>query len=87
VDGKEEKQYDVIVNPPIFSPDSKRVAYSATAGNKSFVVVDGKEGRGYDGIVVAGGGRIIFDSADSLHYLARKGDEIYLVEEKIKSSK
>ena len=26
------------------SPDSKRVAYAAQAGNKSFVVVDGKNG-------------------------------------------
>jgi hypothetical protein len=40
-----------------------------------------REGKRYDGIV--GGGRIIFDCADRLHYLAAKGDDIYLVEERI----
>jgi hypothetical protein len=44
------------------------------------VVVNGKEGQQYDGIVE---GRIVFDSADSLHYLAGKGADIYLVEERI----
>jgi hypothetical protein len=80
VDGKEEQQYDGI-GAPIFSPDSQRVAYGAGVGNKQFVVVDGKEGKPYDGIV---GGRIVFDSADSLHYLAFKGTDFYLVEERIK---
>jgi hypothetical protein len=83
VDGKEEKKYDSIGNL-IFSPDSKRVAYAAWAGNKRFVVVDGKEEKKYDGIVTIGGGKIIFDSPDSLHYLAVKGESIFLVEERIK---
>jgi len=83
VDGKEEKQYDSIGGGTlIFSPDSKRVAYGATIGNKWFVVVDGKEEKQYDGLVK--GGTIIFDSSDSLHYLARKGSIIYLVEKRIK---
>ena len=81
VDGREEKQYDGTGNP-IFSPDGKRVAYGARAGDKQFVVVDGKEGRQYDTLLV--GGKIVFDSPDGLHYLASKGSEIYLVEEKIK---
>ena len=85
VDGKEEKQYDGIgEGTPIFSPDSKRVAYAAQVGNKRFVVVDGKEEKQYDGIVTIGGGRIVFDSSDSLHYLALKGKGIFLVEERIK---
>ena len=68
---------------PIFSPDSQRVAYGAQAGEKRFVVVDGKEGELYDEIVTDEGGGIIFDSADRLHYLAIKGEGIYLVEERI----
>ncbi len=65
------------------SPDSKRVAYAAGVDDKWFVVVDGEEGKEYDGFV--GGGRIIFDSPDSLHHLALKGSSsIYLVEERIK---
>lgn len=66
------------------SPDNKRVAYVAKVGDKWFVVVDGEEGDQYDAIVGFGGGRIIFDSADNLHYLAMKGNKIYLVEETIK---
>ena len=84
VDGKEEKQYDGIMEgTPIFCPDSKRVAYGAQVGDKWFVVVDGEEGKQYDGIVTLGGGKIIFDSPDSLHYLASKGNSVYLVEERI----
>ncbi len=84
VDGREEKQYDgIVTDSVIFSPDSQRVAYGAGVNNKQFVVVDGKEGQPYDSIVAIGGGRIVFDSADSLHYLAQKGDDIYLVEGRI----
>jgi hypothetical protein len=39
-------------------------------GNQRFVVVNGKEEKPYDDIVTIGGGKIVFDSADSLHYLA-----------------
>ena len=81
VHGTEEKPYDGIAGPPIFSSDSQRVAYVARVGDRWFMVVDGKETKPYDGIVR--GGRIIFDSADRLHYLALKGADIYLVEERI----
>ena len=83
VNGEEGKQYDG-VRSIIFSPDSKQLAYAAALGNKRFVVVDGEEGKQYDAIATKGGGRIIFDSPDSFHYLAGKGNEIYLVEETIK---
>jgi hypothetical protein len=46
------------------------------------IVVDGKEGRErYNGLIAFGGGKILFDSADSLHYLAFKGNGIYFVQE------
>ncbi|MEW6416877.1 MAG: hypothetical protein AB1480_02010 [Nitrospirota bacterium] len=85
VDGKEGKKYDGI-GALIFSPDSKRVAYQAIEGDEWFVVVDGKEGKRYDMIVTSGWGRarVIFDSPDNIHYLARKGSSIYLVEERIR---
>jgi len=72
-DGKEGKQYDEIWLPPIFSPDSKQLAYAVRVGDSQFVVVDGKEGKQYDNIL-GEGGKIIFDSSDSLHYLALKGN-------------
>jgi hypothetical protein len=85
VDGKEKKQYDGIGKGSlIFSPDGKRVAYGAEVGDKWFVVVDGKEEKQYDDPLFWAGGRIVFDSPDGLHYLAREGSKIYLVEEKIK---
>jgi hypothetical protein len=34
----------------------------------------------YGGIVTLGGGRVVFDSPDNLHYLVLKGNSIYLVE-------
>jgi tetratricopeptide (TPR) repeat protein len=84
VDGKKENLYDSIIQGTLsFSPDSKRVAYAARVDNKAIVVVDGKEGNPYDDIIVAGEGKIIFDSPDSLHYLARKGTGIYLIEESL----
>ena len=86
VDGKEGTRYDGIGKGTlIFSPDSKHLGYRAGLNNKQLVVVDGKEGPQYDRIVNAGGGKIVFTSFGSLHYLAIKGSVIYLVEEKIRS--
>jgi len=82
VDRREGKKYDGI-GSLIFSPDSERVTYYAGVGNRRFVVVDGQEGKQYDAIVTGGGGRIIFDSPDNLHYLALRGNSIYLVTERI----
>jgi len=84
VDGVEGKQYDNTgVGSLIFSPDSQLVAYAAVLGNKWYMVVDKDEGKEYDVIIMAGGGRIVFDSPNSLHYLAMKGSGVYLVEEEI----
>jgi hypothetical protein len=89
---REPFMYYTVVNgkgKPIFSPDSKHVAYAARTGDKEFVVVGGKKGNQYDGkqydaIVTILGGRIVFDSPDSLHYLVQEGSSIYLVKETIK---
>lgn len=85
VDGKEGKQYNS-TSHPIFSTDSKRVAYAATEGNKGFLVVDGKEGKQYDDVISRRlhGGGIVFDSPNRFHYLALKGNGVYLVEETLK---
>jgi hypothetical protein len=55
----------------------------AQVGNKWLMVADGNEGKQYDGIVE--GSNIVFDSPDNLHYLAKEGNKIYLVEMAIKS--
>lgn len=61
LDGKEGKQYEYIPDHLIFSPDSKLLAYHATAQKNtiSYVVVGDKEIGPYDNV-----GNIIF-SADS----------------------
>jgi hypothetical protein len=82
VDDNEGKHYDS-VGQPVFSPNSQRVAYTAREGDKYFVVVNGNEGKSYDDIIQ---GRITFDSANNFHYLARQGNAIYLVEEKIETA-
>ncbi|MCK5010451.1 MAG: hypothetical protein KAS98_08200, partial [Deltaproteobacteria bacterium] len=58
-----------------------RMAYPAKAGDKWFVVADGKEGKHH--IVAIGGGKIIFDASDSIHYLAVKDNMIYLVKKNV----
>ena len=75
--------YSLVVGTLIVSPDGRSVAYGAQAGGKWFVVVNGEEGKQYDGIVSEGGGKIIFDSPYSLHYLTQEGKVIYVVEERI----
>ncbi|HUT02767.1 MAG TPA: hypothetical protein VM163_02615 [bacterium] len=43
----------------------------------------GNEGKRHDGFLA--GSRIVFDSSDSLHYLAVKnGNEVYLMQETMK---
>jgi Tol biopolymer transport system component len=88
VDGKEQSSYEGI-GGLVFSPDSQHVAYVAGTEPKQFVVVDGKEGKQYDGLVK--GATCLFDSPSQLHYLAKKTTssdgksyDIDLVEETIR---
>jgi hypothetical protein len=69
---------DIIeANRPLFSPDSRRIAYWARRGNKWLVVVDGLEGRQYDGFLR--GSNVVFDGPRSLHALAVLGSEVLRV--------
>jgi hypothetical protein len=60
---------------PLFSPDSRRLAYGATSRNQSRVIVDGKAGKAYDGI-----GTVCF-SPDSqrVAYSAQRNDRYFVV--------
>ena len=62
------------------------LAYAAQSGKKQFVVVDNKEEIHYDEVYVIGKESVIFDSFDSIHYLATRDKNIYLVEFKIKGN-
>ncbi len=82
VDGREDKEYKGFIGT-VFSPDSRHVVYGAQSDKEQFIVVDGKEGKRYQGILIPPEGKIIFDSPDSIHYLALKDNVILSVDEKI----
>ncbi len=87
VDGVEQKEkYENIgMSTLVFSPDSKHVAFVAKAGDKLTVVVDGKPGKIYDGVVASMlfGGNVSFRADGTLHYVAIEGENVLLVEETI----
>jgi hypothetical protein len=79
IDGKTDGiKYDgILKNTPVFSPDSKRLAYGVIIDKKYHMVVDGKIGKPYDGI---GKGSPVFSAnSDSIGYIAYLHDKLYLV--------
>ncbi len=80
--GKEGKLYDDIKGTFYFSDDSLHLAMVAYDNQRQVVVVDGQEGNRYDEIITLGGvTKLHFDDGDAFHYLARKGNDLFLVEE------
>lgn len=77
-DGKESINYQDIYALK-YSPDSRHLAYSVKLNNKDLVVIDEQKGRSYNSLMSQG--EIVFDAANKLHYMAMKGNGIYLVEE------
>jgi len=79
VDDKEGKGYSGVSGASlIFSPDSQRMVYGASIGNKWFAVTDGREGKHYDTILEAG---LPVFSPDSHHvaYAAVQGRNQFVV--------
>jgi len=76
VDGQPGPEYRA-VGALAFSPDGKRVRYTAWKRGKWFIVLDGEPGPGYDEILMDG---VVF-SPDSKHvaYAAQKGDKWFVV--------
>ncbi len=76
VDGEDGKEYDgILEGTPVFSPDSRRVAYGARRRDKHLVVVDGVEGKEHDGFLR--GSTIVFGNPRSLHTLAVRASELF----------
>ena len=86
VDGKETGPYRNVADLR-FSPDGKHFAFVGVIDERNqTVVVDGVEGNSYGTIFMIRENKqlIHFDSASSFHYIALRGRNIYLVEEKLK---
>ena len=77
LDGVEGKQYDNIgMTALTFSPNSKRFAYPAKKGDVWLVVVDGKETKGYEGVI----GPIAFDDEGAhIAYAAKAEGKWFIV--------
>src|SRR5262249_17946830 len=59
IDGKKGQEYQSIGENlaqlsmgPTFSPDSSKIAYTATANGKTFIVMNDDESDGYDGVAL-----------------------------------
>ena len=86
VDGVALGEYHKVFTP-VFSPDNNKVAYTAShreVGDQ--VIINENRGKIYDRILLIGGGQIVFDSQQMLHYIANgkdQRDHWYLVTETI----
>jgi hypothetical protein len=85
VDGRESKPYNGIkVGMLAFSPDSRRLAYGVQIDTSWVVVLDGQAGKPYENLLSVGGGKIVFDAPERFHYLATRGQDIYVVQERLR---
>ena len=60
------------------------MAYGARVDKPWTVVLNGQEGKPYENLISLGGGRLVFDAPDRLHYLVTRGQDIYVVQEQLK---
>lgn len=91
LDGEEIGKHELIKDC-VFSPDSRHIVFVCIKGPNMSVSIDRTEGQGYEilGSTVTSPSAadmniqlVVFDSADRFHYLVRKGDAIYIIEETI----
>ena len=89
VDGHVLKHSDGVLLPPLFSPNSKRLAYIVTRDGKSILNLGGHEVNAYDRFIIHvsnwrnnGPSRtgFAFDEKGILHAIAMRGDEVFRLE-------
>lgn len=80
VDGKELSSYSKPLFPKlVFSPNGRHVAYVVQVDKSSYVALDGKEGKIYDYVSQPS----FSEDGKSLVYNAKKGQELWLIVDKI----
>lgn len=85
-DGRESKKYQALLsNTFTFSPEGFHLVYGVLKDDVPSFVVDGVEcSPRYDVIYNINGGGVRFECDNTFHYIAAKGNDIYLVTEQIK---
>jgi hypothetical protein len=90
-DEKPGPPYDRILGAPVFSPDGRSIAYGAGVENRQFAVLNDKPGNTYDYILASFDNQVPefvrFDAPGTIHYLAEKGCQVFLVEESLSPSR
>ncbi len=81
--GKPLESHDGAVDQFFFSDDESLLAYIATVGEEEIVLINGVPGNKYETIMTMGGGGVIFDGVQKMHYIAIKAGKLLLVEEKL----
>lgn len=81
--GTQLESLDGAVDQFYLSDDESLLAYIAATGEDEMVLINGVQGNKYETIMTMGGGSILFDAADQMHYLAIKDGKLILVEEKL----
>ncbi len=79
VDGAAGREYDAIAITNLrFSPSGQHLAYQVidAENDKSLVVIDGREGKRYDGVFR---GSLTFQDENTVQYAARMGNKFYRV--------
>lgn len=85
VDGIPGKIYDYICqNSFTFTPDGLHTVFAVKSKEKEFIVFDDKPGPKFNNILTDWHGHVVFDAPDAFHYLSRKGNSVFLVEERIR---
>jgi len=82
VDGEPSAPY-AAMGQPVFSPTGAHLAVTVTENGLTYMLVDGRRGEGFDLIWGAETGAAHFDSAHSLRYVARLGDQLVMVEHRL----
>ena len=84
MDGRELKPVEsVVVGTLSFSPDGNHLVYVAVTRAGMSMMYDETAGPAYEAILVKKGGKPLFDTPSTFHYLAAKENSIVLVEEKV----